>query len=123
MTSIVPSDKFDVAAAQRAAVADWDHLRPVATPLLAWVQDANWPVAAVLAPALASVGAPLAPFIDRILVGNDETWKYHLLEAVVARSPALIHLLRPVLERIAFDPTPSESAEEVDQVARSLLAQ
>jgi hypothetical protein len=123
MTSILPRDKFDLEAAQRAAISDWNQMRPVAVQLLEWVQDSNWPVAGVLAPALANVGAPLAPFVDHVLAGNDETWKYNLIRSVVARSLELSSLLRPVLERIAFKPTQSETAEGVDQAARHVLQQ
>lgn len=122
-TSVVPRDKFDLAAANAAVEAGWPAIKPSAERLLQWVQDANWPVARVLAPALAAVGAPLAPYVRRVLAGEDETWKYHLIETVVAQSRELSFALRPELERIAFVPTPSERAEEVCNVAREALEQ
>jgi len=105
------------------ARASWDQMEPLAMQLLEWIQDQNWPVAQILAPALANVGTPLAPGVRQVLAGNDETWKYNVIESVVARSPDLSRLLHPELERIAFEPTPSEQAEEVDRVARAALEQ
>lgn len=120
-SSVVPFDKFDLAAANAAAEAGWPAIKPIAAQLLLWVQDANWPVAQVLAPALAGVGAPLAPYVRQILAGEDETWKYHIIGTVVAQSQELTSALRSELERIAFMPTPSERAEEVCNVAREAL--
>jgi len=120
-SSVVPRDKFDLAAAKAAAEAGWPTIEPKAEQLLRWVQDANWPVARILAPALAVVGAPLAPYVRQVLAGEDETWKYNLIGAVVAKSRELIFALRPELERIADKPTPSERAEEVSKIARETL--
>jgi Domain of unknown function (DUF5071) len=122
-SSLVPLDKFDLAAANAAAKAGWPAIEPNAEQLLLWVQDANWPVARILAPALAVIGAPLAPYVRQVLAGEDETWKYHLIGTVVAQSQELTSALRPELERIAFMPTPSERAEEVCNVAREALEQ
>ena len=122
-TSVLPRDKFDLAAANSAVEAGWPAIKPSAERLLPWVQDANWPVARVLAPALAAVGEPLAPYVRRVLAGEDETWKYILIGTVVAQSQELTSALRPELERIAFFPTPSERAEEVCNVAREALEQ
>lgn len=121
--SVVPRDKFDLAAANAAAEAGWPAIEPSAERLLQWIQDANWPVARVLAPALAAVGASLAPYVRRVLAGEDETWKYHLIGTVVAQSKELTSALRPELERIAFEPTPSERSEKVCDVAREALEQ
>ena len=120
-SSFVTRDKFDLDAANAAAEAGWPAIEPSVEQLLLWVQDSNWPVARILAPALAVVGAPLAPYVRQVLAGEDETWKYHLIITVVAQSQELTSALRPELERIAFTPTPSERAEEVCNVAREVL--
>lgn len=122
-STFIPRDKFDLAAANAAIGAGWPQIEPVAEQLLQWVQDVNWPVAKVLAPFLAGIGAPLAPYIRRVLAGNDEVWKYSLIGSVVARSQDLALVLRSELERIAFEPTPSERAEEVANIAREALEQ
>ena len=121
--SVVPRDKFDLAAANAAAGAGWPAIEPCSQRLLQWVQDANWPVAGILALAPAAVGAPLAPYVRRVLAGGDETCKYHLLETGVAQSQELTSALRSELERIAFVPMPSERTEDVCNVAREALEQ
>ena len=120
-SAVVPRDKFDLAAASAAAHAGWPAIEQFAEQLLKWVQDPNWPVAQVLAPVLASVGAPLAPYVRQVLGGEDETWKYHLIETVVSRSPELSAVLRLDLERIAFHPSLSERSEAVASVALAAL--
>lgn len=122
-SAFIPHDKFDLVAANAAAGADWSQIEQVAEQLLQWVQDVNWPVARVLAPFLAGIGAPLAPHIRRVLAGDDEVWKYSLIGSVVAHSQDLVLALRSELERIAYEPTPSERAEEVSNIAREALGQ
>lgn len=121
MMLMPPRDKYDLEAANIVARATWDQMEPLAKQLLEWVKDQNWPVATILAPALANVGAPLVPGVREVLEGEDDTWKYNIIESVVARSPDLRRLLRPELERIAFQPTPTERAEEVDRAACAAL--
>lgn len=120
---LIPRDKFDLVAATAVAQAGWPAIEPRVEEILMWVQDANWPVAHILAPALAAVGAPLAPYVQNVLSGEDETWKYYLIGTVVAQSKEPTAALRPILERIAYMPTISERAEEVCNVARDALEQ
>ncbi|WP_424511158.1 DUF5071 domain-containing protein [Roseateles saccharophilus] len=61
-------------------------VEPVLPQILEWTQDGNWPVALVFAPFLATIGAGLAPHARRILHGDDDVWKYFLLQDVVAQS-------------------------------------
>lgn len=65
------------------------------------MQDINWPVAQALQPFLTAIGAPLAPAVHAVLAGNDDIWKYWLLEAVVRRSGSLALALKPELTAIA----------------------
>lgn len=117
-----PRDKFDLEGANAIVQAGWPAAHAIAPQLLRWVQDANWPVARVLAPFLASAGAALSPYVREVLQGSsDAVWKHHLIATVVARSSTLTESLRPVLARVAFEPTPAEQAEEVDRVAREAL--
>jgi hypothetical protein len=108
----------------RALVAQgYPAVAPVASSLLQWVQDINWPVAHILAPFLASIGEELAPQVKIVLESGDEVWKYNLIQAVVAASPALSRALREDLARLAHSPTPAELREEVDVVALGALEQ
>ncbi|WP_189344224.1 DUF5071 domain-containing protein [Undibacterium macrobrachii] len=118
----LPLNKFDVETATTIAKADWPKIEPIALQLLDWLQDANWPVAVVLAPALANIGAPIAPYIKQILQSDDATWKYNLIQQLVARSAELTHTLKSDLERIAQNPTFAEHSEEVDCVAFHALS-
>lgn len=96
-------------------------MEPIASRLLEWVQDANWPVARVLSPSLAQAGKALAPHVRSVLASDDEQWKYHVLQSVVAQSLELAEALGPELRRIALHPTAAEHEEEVDVVARHAL--
>ena len=119
---IVPTNKVDIAAAQRAVALGWPGVQPVISELLEWIQDYNWPVAHTLAPFLASVGRPLAPYLRPILEGDDDVWKYWVIDAVLANAPdELVEEFTPLLVRIADHPTPRERAEELDQVAAAAL--
>ena len=91
--------------------------------LLEWLQDINWPVAQVLAPFFATVGADLAPYVRPVLQSQDDVWKYHIIESVVGRSMSLTQALESELRRIVQSPTQTEHAEEVDRVALEALEQ
>lgn len=91
--------------------------------LLEWLQDINWPVARVLLPLFVGVGADLAPHIRHILHTQDDTWKYYIIDTVVAGSRPLAGALEGELRKIALFPTASEHAEGVDRVASDALVQ
>ena len=42
---LIPKDKFDLDAAKRLSLATPEQVSAVATPLLEWIADMNWPVA------------------------------------------------------------------------------
>jgi hypothetical protein len=88
------------------------------------VQDGNWPVAKALAPFLASIGRPILPAIRAVLAQPDDAgWKWFVIEDVLARmDPAAARELRPDLERLGFAPSDQDRTEQVDEVARALLA-
>jgi len=73
------------------------------------------------APFLATVGAALVPHARRILDGDDDTWKYFLVQDVVAKSAELTVLLQPELERLARFATEGEAAEGLPLMAAALL--
>ena len=119
---IVPTNKGDIDAAERAVALGWPGVQSVISELLEWIQDCNWPVAHILAPFLASIGRPLAPYLRPIFEGDDEVWKYWVIDAVLANAPdELVQEFAPLLVRIADHPTPDERAEELDQVAAAAL--
>lgn len=119
----IPGHKLDFAAAESAVTLGWPAVEPIADELLEWVKDLNWPVASLLAPLLGSAGAALAPRVQRILRADDETRKYFLIQGVVALSIPMCRAVEADLRRIAERPTDAERHEEVDIVAREVLAQ
>ena len=70
-----PRDKFDLDAVAALAGVDGATLRPLLPDLLAWLQDANWPIAApladVLCPHQQAFDAELAGLLD-YRAGADE---------------------------------------------------
>ena len=117
----LPNDKYDVRRAEALVACGYPAVEPVLPRLLEWIQDGNWPVARVLAPFLSTVGAPLVPHARRILDGDDDTWKYFLVQGVVAKSAELAVLLHPDLERLARFATDGEAAEGLPLMAAALL--
>lgn len=117
----LPRDKHDTQHAQALIALSWEELRPAMPQILEWVQDANWPVAAVLLPYLAGIGPRLAPYIKTVLASDDEQWKYFVLLGIVRHSPKLAFELGGELNRLAHAPTFGELEEGVAEVAREML--
>lgn len=121
MTLPLPRDKHDTQHAQALIALPWDDIAPAMPQILEWVQDANWPVAAVLLPYLADIGPRLGPHVKTVLAGNDEQWKYFILQGIVRHAPGLAAALNGELTRFALTPTPGELEEGVAEVARAIL--
>ncbi|MGC1376907.1 MAG: DUF5071 domain-containing protein [Anaerolineales bacterium] len=119
--ALIPQHKFDTDRARAAIQAGYPAVAPILPQLLAWLQDYNWPVAPVLAPFLISIGKPLIPHIQNILLSQDETWKYWIISIIIRNSPELALSFRDDLERLALSPTDREVSEELDGVARQVL--
>jgi len=121
LRACIPRSKCDTERAQAAVAAGYPRVTPILFELLEWRQDGNWPGAHVLAPFLASIGAPLAPHLRRVLATDDELWKYWVISRVLRESRELAQELRPELERLATSPTEPEAREELQEVAREVL--
>lgn len=119
--ALLPRDKSDTAKAEAIIAAGYPAVEPLLPRLIEWMQDANWPVARVLAPFLAGIGKPMEGHILQVLATTDEIWKYWVLECIVGKSMELRRCLRPELERIASNPTDGEVGEELHSLAQSLL--
>ena len=122
MRVLVPVDKLDTVRAEQLVALGYPAVAEVLPSLLEWVQDLNWPVARILQPFLATIGAPLAPYIRDVLKTTDETWKWSVLQGVVGQSHELVESLRSDLRRLAESPTPSEVQEELQALSQELLA-
>ncbi|MDN2674935.1 DUF5071 domain-containing protein [Janthinobacterium sp. SUN026] len=121
MSLPLPRDKHDTRNAQALIALSWEEVRPAMPQILEWVQDVNWPVAGVLLPYLAGIGPRLAPYIKTVLAGNDEQWKYFVLQGIVRHSRELAFELDGELQRFAHAPTMEEREEGVAEVAREIL--
>jgi len=120
LRALIPTSKHDVERARHAVARGYPAVAPIVRELLEVLQDPNRPVAKVLAPFLASIGAPLVPEIRRVLETDDHIWKYWLLTCLVT-TPDVASALRSELTRLAEHPTPAEATEELDLVARQIL--
>ncbi|UQV43782.1 DUF5071 domain-containing protein [Janthinobacterium lividum] len=118
----LPRDKHDTQNAQALIALSWEELHPAMPQILAWIQDVNWPVAGVLLPYLAGIGARLAPYIKTVLDSNDGQWKYFVLQGIVRHSSEVAFELGGELNRLAYAPTIEELEEGVAEVARAILA-
>ncbi|PIF13165.1 DUF5071 domain-containing protein [Janthinobacterium sp. 13] len=121
MSLPLPRDKHDTPNARALITLSWEEVHPAMPQILEWVQDVNWPVAGVLLPYLAGIGVRLAPYIKSVLAGNDEQWKYFVLQGIVRHSRELAFELDEELQRFAHAPTMGEREEGVAEVAREIL--
>jgi len=119
---IVPKHKSDQEACDHLIIAPDAEVLAHIDPLLACLQDINWPIAAPVSDRLAALGIELAHPIMKILNGSDEIWKYwiisHLLYQIKDDVYQAIYL---VLRRINKYPTQAERDEEVWDAVSSLL--
>jgi len=112
---------MDTDKADAIVALGYPKVAPILPALVGWMQDMNWPVARLLQPFLANIGAPLAPHIRAVLNSNDDIWKFWTLRFIVAESAELAALLKPELYRLASSSTVGEQAEEVDVQAKEIL--
>lgn len=121
LNALLPVDKMDTDRAAELVAVGFPGVQPVLANIMEWVRDANWPVAQVFLPFLASIGSPLAPLVRPVLASGDDLWKYWLLSGVVAQSSDLAHALAPELRRLSASPTAGELAEGVFEAACDIL--
>ncbi|CAB3869496.1 DUF5071 domain-containing protein [Achromobacter deleyi] len=118
----VPTDKHDLLGAEIIVASGYPAVHAQLPALLVWMQDINWPVARVLAPFLASIGAPLADHVRTILASDDPIWTYNVLAYLVRASAPLAVAVEPQLTRLAAQPSQAERDEGVDELAGQILA-
>lgn len=119
---LLPRDKHDTDTAAALVALGWERVACVAPQMLAWLQDGNWPVAAVLRPFLVAQGARLAPHVKPVFATDDDVWKYFILADLVRQSPELASALGTELARMAGSPTAGERLEGVAAQAQEILA-
>ena len=119
--TLLPLGKHDTEKAKAIIAMGYPQVEPVLYELLACMQDMNWPIAQVVQPFLAKIGAPLAPHIRQVLATDDEVWKSWVLQWVVSGSSELTSSLTPELRKLAVSPTAGERQEGLDVIAKELL--
>ncbi|MDN3580541.1 DUF5071 domain-containing protein [Mucilaginibacter flavus] len=122
MKNYIPKRKGDIEAVKKLQSLPIEVVREDVPKLLEWMQDMNWEVGGYIADYF-------VPYIDyiltdllTILMGNDDPWKYEILNALIARSinrPA--DELMAVINRIADNPTTIEKEESVDIIAKEIV--
>lgn len=121
LKDLLPRDKDDLERAHAAVTAGYPAVEPVLSDLLEWLQDSSWPVTDVLAPFLASIGAPMVPHLRFILQTRAEVWKHGVLTGLVAANGQLAVALRDELERLATAPSSAEIEGGVQKCAIAIL--
>lgn len=121
-SNIVPENKHDLEACDRLSLASNDEVAIHVDMLLACLQDLNWPIAAPVSDRLAMLDYRLITPVQKILLGNDETWKYWIISYLLHHvDTPVLEGLRFTLNRIASSPTRSEMESEVASVALDLM--
>ena len=98
---LIPKDKFDLDAVKRLSLARPEQVSVVATSLLEWVADMNWPVASEIIHVLPKFYKELLPSIEQILINQkkDTVWIYWIISRLLIQFPkeSLVNLL-PIIE-------------------------
>ena len=122
---LIPKDKFDLDAAKRLSLATPEQVSAVATPLLEWIADMNWPVALEIIHVLPKFHKELLPSIEPILLNreNDIIWKYWIISQLLIQFPkeSLLTLL-PIIQEYADLIPHNEDEEDLKEVSLDLLA-
>ncbi len=101
--SLLPTHKADVSRAEALVALGYPGVAPVLPILVDWMQDPEWPVAQVLLPLLAGIGAPLAPHVSHVLGSGNKAWINCVLSGVVAESEDLRKIFRTDFERFQLE--------------------
>ena len=122
---LIPKDKFDLDAAKRLSLATPEQISAVATPLLEWIADMNWPVALEIIHVLPKFHKELLPSIEPILLNreNDIIWKYWIISQLLIQFPkeSLLTLL-PIIQEYADLIPHNEDEEDLKEVSLDFLA-
>lgn len=114
---LVPKHKSDSSHIKDLERLSDDEIRPVLFPLLEWIQDINWPVAADVLPILAKHSKDVVPLIIEVLSPEekDDIWKFWIIKELLPLFPySELTGIIPCLERIVSEPAKGEIAEEVN---------
>jgi len=120
---LLPRGRSDFERVRALVALGYPHVASVLPDLVAWLQDANWPISDPVARFLASIGEPVFPFVHEVFAETDGIWKYWCIELFVRALPrAAAEAFRSDLQRLADQLTAKDRSEEVDERARAVLA-
>lgn len=117
-SNIVPQNKHDLDACINLQAISNSELPLYFEQLLPWLQDINWPVALPVAEKLSQANDDLVPFINEILLGNDDIWKCNAIEYLIMKlKPQVMESALVEVVKIINSPTQSEIDEGVNLIA------
>ncbi|TVY84157.1 hypothetical protein LSUE1_G001654 [Lachnellula suecica] len=120
--TLEPKDKHDNAAIAHLSTVPESTITPLIPHLLTWLEDVNWPRAAPVRDLILKYPHLVITLMLEILSGDDDSWKDNCLINIVSNiSREQQQPLRPVLERIAGDPTAGEMEFELEGISQRIL--
>lgn len=120
---LLPRHKFDNDSVEMIKKMDRDKILPLLPNLLEWIQDMNWPVAPSVLGLLLTFPEEIVPHVQVVLSSDDDNWKWFILHFLVIKLPIESRVqFREYLTRVAETPTHNELAEEIDEIAKEILA-
>lgn len=120
---LLPRHKFDNDSVAMIKKMDRDKILPLLPKLLEWIQDMNWPVAPSVLGLLLTFPEEIVPHVQDVLSSDDDNWKWFILHFLVIKLPVESRVqFREYLTRVAETPTHNELAEEIDEIAKEILA-
>lgn len=121
--SYIPQHTNDTEAIERLKYLPFESVREDVPVLLEWLQDGHWPVAEGLAEYLVPHINEITQELLFVLDSDDSTWKYFMICGLFKRSPEKLGPgLIEALRRIAEHPSKIDAEDEVDEVAKEVIA-
>jgi hypothetical protein len=122
LEDILPKTKDDIDSIMKLKTYSFAQIQPVATDLLACLQDMNWPIAQYVADYLQPHTNELTDEIFEIFRSNDEMWKYWIIIIFFVNANGKVNeILIHELIRMRDSPSSGEIDNEVNEVAKEAL--
>ncbi|MEX3743621.1 DUF5071 domain-containing protein [Lysinibacillus xylanilyticus] len=123
LEDLLPRHKFDNDSVEMIKKMDRDKILPLLPNLLEWIQDMNWPVAPSVLGLLLTFPEEIVPHVQDVLSSDDDNWKWFILHFLVIKLPVESRVqFSEYLTRVAETTTHNELAEEIDEIAKEILA-
>lgn len=120
LRDLLPVHKCDLERARALVALGYPAVAPLLSHIVSWSQDINWPVAGVLVPFLASIGAPLATELRSVWRNHptDHDWIMATITYIVGRADdaQLLEQLREDVEWLERTTTDTELREEAAEL-------